>query len=469
MGGYFGKGNNRNTESLESLVFNRFKQFLSKDFVIKKQINWEVDNQLSFFDLVIFKKNEPIAIIEIKNKLLEDDKDNYLVFCENTINLTNASFCIITDNNLFYFYQRNKNEVIKYTFDEIISQINNIKFSSVNPKQIETVLKIIKETANKYLNENEVFINYIQYNLSTNIIGFDEYKNCFYFIESENNNFNSFENIFFTYLLGEFKAKTIYRYTTLNTLFESIKNLSFRMSGIVGMNDKSETNFVDHYIQKKESKIISEKPLNLKHHNTISSLNKRYISSCSTRKDDLTLWRLYGDDAKGVCLGFKINTEKNNSSFLINKVKYANSKGELKELDFIAEIIRNVKSETNYNFEFRKLKIWRHFFKPYEYEIEKEIRILAIDNEFLEKINEDWVLTNSNSIINPVIDFRLNDLKSPFQLNEIIIGPKCPEKTTNLVQIREMIMRKNIEIKANKLNSNLSGIKVLPSKIEHYR
>lgn len=469
MGGYFGKGNNRNTESLESLVFNRFKQFLSKDFVINNKINWEVDNQLSFFDLVIFKKNEPIAIIEIKNNLLEDNKNTYLVFCEKTTTLTNTRFCIITDNNSFYFYERNKNEVLKYTFDEIISQINNFKYSSVNPQQIETVFKIIKDTAKLYLDDNKDFIKYIDDNLIANTIGFDEIKNCFHFNELENNNFNSFENIFFTHLLGEFKAKTIYRYTSLNTLFDSIKNLSYRMSGIMGMNDKSEANFVDQYFSKIETKPINEKPLNFQHHKTISSLNKRYISSCSTNKDDLTLWRLYGDDAKGVCLGFKINSEKNNSSFLINKVKYANSKGELKELDFIAEIIRNVKRETNFNFEFRKLKIWRHFFKPYEYEIEKEIRILAIDNEFLEKINEDWVLTNSNSIINPVIDFRLNDLKSPFQLNEIIIGPKCPEKITNQVQIKEMIVRKNIEIKAKKLNSNLNGIKVMPSKIEHYR
>lgn len=469
MGGYGGYGKKNDSLQLENIILNKFKNSLNKDLIIKRSVNWEVNNQANIFDFVIFKENDILAIIEVKNILLEIKKNEYLIYCKNSINLTNARFCIFTDNNLFYLYDRsiNENKFFEYSFDQILIRINNIKYN-INPNA-DIVIQIFKEKVKKYFKNNEEFIKFIDLNLNKDLIGFDEIKSCFYFNEIEQNDFTSFENKFFYNLLGSFKINYIYRYTTLNGLFDSLKNLTFRMNGIIGMNDKSETNFVDQYLLRKESSVISDRPLNFENSKKISSLNKRYISSCSSNKDDLTLWRLYGDDAKGVCMEFKINTEKINSSFLIHKVKYANSRGEINELDFIAEILQTVNRKTRYNFEFRKLKVWNHFFKPYEYAIEKEIRILVIDNEILEKINEDWILTNVNSIINPVIDFRLNDINSPFQLNKIIIGPKCPERITNQVQINEMILRKIIEINNTNLNSNLNGIKVECSKIMHYR
>jgi len=115
------------------------------------------------------------------------------------------------------------------------------------------------------------------------------------------------------------------------------------------------------------------------------------------------------------------------------------------------------------------LGYWKHFFKAHDYAIEEEVRLLIIDNDTLDKLKTDWVMTYTHSIFNPVIDFRLNSKLFPIQLRTILLGPKCPEQETNFVQIEEMIRRKKKEIKAKSYDSNLSNLKVELSAIKHYR
>ena len=186
-------------------------------------------------------------------------------------------------------------------------------------------------------------------------------------------------------------------------------------------------------------------------------------------KDDLTLWRLYSDDAKGVCLTFDIKYENLNNHVLLQKVKYANKNGQHKELNFLKQIKLDVENKTGFPFDFRKLGYWKHFFKPYDYSIEEEVRLLIIDNDSLPKIKSDWVMTYTHSIINPIMDFRLNSKLFPIQLREITLGPKCPEQETNYVQLQEMIRRKKREISDKKYDSKLNTLKVELSEIKHYR
>jgi hypothetical protein len=470
MGGFGGIGNIKNVRTIENELIKRFKNAINTELSFKENIRWEVNDRITFFDLGFFKKNELFGIIKVVKKLSINNED-YKNYIDDYINISNARLYIITDNQSFYFYDKNDSEskILELTFDEITNKINNVKSIKVDLLEIEKVINIIKTCVKNRLKDNTELIDFIENDLKMSVISFDENKNCFHFFESKRNDLQTFENKFFSLLLGTLEDTKIYRYSSLSTLFESLNKLTFRMNGIFGMNDKSETNFVDFYFKKKESKLLSDKPLDRLHHKTISSLNRRYICSGSSSIDDLTLWRLYGDDAKGVCLVFNLNPNKFNSSFLIRKVKYASENGVLNELDLIAEILNEVKNKTNFEFEFKKLKVWKHFFKPFEYSIEKEIRILVVDDGINEKINEGWMLTNNNSIINPFIDFRLNDNKSPFQLEKVIVGPKCPERITNQVQIREMISRKIEEIKSKGINSILNGIKVESSKIENYR
>jgi hypothetical protein len=158
-----------------------------------------------------------------------------------------------------------------------------------------------------------------------------------------------------------------------------------------------------------------------------------------------------------------------NNHVLLQKVKYADKGGKHKELDLLKQIKDDVESITGFKFEFRKIGYWKHFFKPFDYAIEEEVRLLIIDNDSLGKIKSDFVMTYTHSIINPIMDFRLNSKSFPIQLNEIILGPKCPEQEINLVQLQEMIRRKKREITTKAYDSNLNKLKIELSKIKHYR
>ncbi len=456
------------------IVVNKLEEALKQTGLrIKIEDRWKTVNSMSIFDIVIYKGAIPLVLIEIKKSI---DSNIFLSQAIEQVrkgmSITNSRFGVVSDSERFYFYDRINKEsnFTLSSFEEIVNQIIKPERIKVLKKDKEIVLKIIIEAANKYLYENKDFLSYLKNKTFYNKIIFDNNSSSFHFSEDESG-INSFENQFFIKMFGEFKDTKICRYTTLNTLYEMLKNISFRMSGLVGMNDKSEVNYVELYFEKENNKTLVEKPLNKEHHNTISAINNRYITSCSKiiRKDDLTLWRLYSDDAKGVCLVFNVKKDNLNNHVLLQKVKYADEYGNHKELDFIKEIIDKVEIKTGFKFEFKKLGVWKHFFKAYDYSIEEEVRLLIIDNKSLSELKKDWVMTYTHSIFNPVIDFRLNSKLFPIHLKEIILGPKCPEYEINQVQIKEMVRRKKRDITEQNLDSNLEDLKIELSSIKHYR
>ncbi len=175
----------------------------------------------------------------------------------------------------------------------------------------------------------------------TNQIDYEERSEKFVFKDDS-------ENDFFNKLLGCNSFTEIYRYASFDWFFSMIQNGKYRMCGIAGMNDPTEVDYFDKYVNNGVDKEKVD--------------NNIFISSCCLLEDDLTMWRLYGDDAKGVCLTFKINCE--NENFVMSKVDYAN-KDTHRCLDIIKELI-------NEGVFFKHLDRYKHFFKPYEYRIEKE-------------------------------------------------------------------------------------------------
>jgi hypothetical protein len=453
---------------IEKLVFNRFKECLiGNNLTIRKEDKWQTSLSIKYFDIVIYKGINPHVIIEVKGHIYNK---NILARAtdqvRSALTITNARFGIVTDNERFFLYDRSKKELdfIELEFKTIINEVLNTEKIKVDKKDREEVLKIILSAAENHLSFNQEFQSFIKSKSLFGHIQFDTNSNTYFFLDDDEG-ISTFENQFFIKMLGEYNETKICRYTSLKTIFEMLNNISFRMNGIVGMNDKSEVNYVETYLNG------IEKPLIKEHHNTIIAINNKYITSCSMveRKDDLTLWRLYSDDAKGACLIFDVKRKNLNNHILLQKVKYADEDGKHKELDFLKQIKEDVETITGYKFEFRKIGYWKHFFKPYDYSIEEEVRLLIIDNDSLVKIKSDWVMTSSHSIINPIMDFRLNSKSFPIQLKEIILGPKCVEQETNLVQIQEIIRRKKKEIAMKSFDASLNSLKVVLSKIKHYR
>lgn len=449
-------------------VYQRFVEELkSSKLHIKPQDKWKTPLMTRWFDIVVYKGNYPLAVIEVKGSL---ENKNTLAKAtgqvRSALSITNARFGIVTDNDKFYLYDRNDKEsdFIRVNFVVLLTQIADPQNVEISLNAKKDILLIIKKAAQDFLNENNEFLKFINSTTFISKIKFDYSSNVFFF-SGRNNKANSFENQFFNKMFGEFNETQICRYTSFSTLFSMMNYLSFRMNGLVGMNDKSEVNYVDTYLNG------IEKPISKLHHNSVIALNKRYITSCSkiSRKDELTLWRLYAEDGKGVCLTFKIIKKNLNDKILLQKVKYADSNGNHKELDFLKQIKEEVEKKTGFNFEFRNIGVWKHFFKPYDYAIEEEVRLLIIDDSTLNQIDSDWVVTYTHSILNPFIDFRLNSKTFPIQLSEIILGPKSPEQDSNKIQLEEMIRRKKTKIKKDKFDTDLSKLDVLLSKIKHYR
>lgn len=395
----------------EQATIERFlKSALDKPpFYVKSHVRWHTTVVSEFDMLIRYNESINLAVVEIEHSL----KDQQIFeLAKQKINdafqVLNCHFGIITDNTDFYICESNdRDKYQKYSFDDIVHTILNHRF-------VHNLIYEQKYNCIKNVLENN--------GLKTFIRCFNTNDGNFYFKKKK-------EEIFWKQLLiQKHQASTIYRYTSLETAFLIIKNKTYRMYGIVSMNDKSEVDYFDAYC----------------HTNTNTSsnqpLNNSFISSCSILKDNLTMWRLYGDDAKGACLVFDIKTDSQ-KDFLIQEVSYADNQGNNPKLDIIKNLIQN-------DVIFNDIDKWKHFFKSKDYSIEEEVRLIFQDI-FKSSIvkNRDWIKTNDYSIINPYVEFDiLNTTEFPLQLKEIILGPKCPEQTTNIYQLQELIRQQQLSI-----------------------
>ena len=214
---------------------------------------------------------------------------------------------------------------------------------------------------------------------------------------------------------------------------------TYQMCGIAGMNDKSEIDYFDKKYSKSKQNAMS-----------LEVWNKIYLSSGTIMKDDLTMWRLYGDDGKGVCLEFDVTLAKS-ENFYMAKVDYENKKKSHKWVKVIKDLEK-------VGLKFNNLNVWKHFFKPHEYSVEKEIRLVFMDSNINQNPQRAWILANGSSIVIPVMRFDFLCEHSPLKLRKIILGPKMSEYEINKAQLESMLSSKSI-----------SGIGVECSKISNYR
>ena len=406
----------RNYLITEQEVINKFRNSdLNKmPFSVESNIEWRNGHNVFEFDIVVRYDNIPLAVVEIKQSL---NNSRSMDFAKKTITrafgFLNCKYGVITDNNDFYLFEINNRENCeKLNFDEIISKIQRVS----EPKHL------VIENLKQILDNNDMgeFVEKLE-----------QQDGAIYFKDDE-------ETLFWEKLLGtkEDCPELLYRYTTFDTAFSILKNGTYRMNGIVGMNDISEIDYFDDYCYTSK-----KKP-------SYQTLNNLFISSCCSLKDNLTMWRLYGDDAKGICLVFKI-IHNANKDFMLQTVSYANDKNKNDRLDLVKKLINN-KVVFNY------IDKWKHFFKAFDYSIEKEVRLLFSGDIKTENRDEiGWIKTAGHSIINPYVEFDIEKSEFPLELKEIVLGPKCPEIKTNENQLKELIRFKgyDIEVKTSSIKN----------------
>lgn len=341
-------------------------------------------------------------------------------------------FFIITDKFAWGYYTfENQDTLKKEPFHNILELLINSSekvLSTQLQKQIKNDIKeIIKKDTELELTDE----------IKNNI--YDFLENC----KFKYNNFTvTFENkkqdfAFFKCLCHDVERideSVMLRYTSLESLINLLNDKYLTMMGITAMNDRTESDKIN----------VSS-----------SSVNDYYILSGTLKesKDNLTMWRLYGNNSKGVCLEFECNTT-HKDDYYFSKIYYDCSRIK----DSIKELLNNIKNEIYTNsrliMEFPFVYYMSFFFKLNDYELENEYRMIFCQDSNIEK---EFVLPYSKKLISPIHKIDIFSSDSPLKLKEITLGPNCPYKEENISQIQKLLF-----------NRGIYDISLKQSNIEHF-
>ena len=344
----------------------------------------------------------PYAIVEIKNKIVGDHLKEYSAQLKKSCRLLDCRYGIVATETEYLLVDNRTSEALPGTLDAILKIITSHSISKRDKgPSFSHIVAAIKDYAQEDIKE---FSSHIYYNE-------DNHKYYFDSLETEND--------FFRALIKNKKSSLFYRYMSMHSAFYTLRDQKYRMNSIVGMNDRSEISFYDQKVlgKRKQSGKVPE---------------RIFLSSFSALGDeDLTMWRLYGDDGRGICMVFNVEGEFNDGIF--NGVYYTKGKE-----DPVKALLRLL---THYGLTFNNISMWKHFFKPAEYEKEEEFRvILSLPKcDLANKDKGGWDIADSSKIISPYVLWDMTSPDFPLKLEKVILGPKCPESGLNARLIKILL------------------------------
>lgn len=344
----------------------------------------------------------PYAVVEIKNNIALGHLKEYRARINSACRLLDCRYGIIATKKENLLVDNKTQELRPSTLEEICEILTSHSVGKQDKGPFfSNIVAAIKDYGQENLRE---FSSHIFYNE-------DNHKYYFDSIETEND--------FFRALIKNKKRSHFYRYMSMRSAFYTLRDKKYRMNSIVGMNDRSEISFYDQ-------KVLCKRKLSGKVPERI------FLSSFSALGDeDLTMWRLYGDDGNGICMVFSEEGEFKDGIF--HGVYYAKGKE-----DPVKVLLHSL---TQYGFKFNNISIWKHFFKPAEYEKEEEFRVVLSLPEY-DLSNKDkggWDIADSSKIISPYVLWDMTSSDFPLKLDKIILGPKCPESELNKRLIKKLL------------------------------
>ena len=368
-------------------------------------------------DIAVFDVDgKPVAVFEVKGFpqawVLRMQMDSSL---SRTFQVQGVRYSIITDGDEFWMWSQECREYIKTDFNKVLDTI--IKGLPVlgDAPTTEQIIEAIIETATKVnLKQKNAIKTFIEKPRVRSLFKTDATTGKIEFSTT------SAEDAFFSHLLNGRIPDKLCRFTTRHNLFLLFKDGKQNMCSIVCMNDKSEETYAD-----KKTGLGS----NLGE--TKLDNNNCFILSLMPqgKSDDLTMWRLYGDDAKGVCLNYEIKKKqrgrKLKGDFYISCISYGESEKIHRELDFIRGV--SMMNINHWQFQFNRWRIWKHFFKSFRFKDEKEVRLLYL-SEGKKKEEKQWIENSESGIVSKMLLFPMIPTNAfPLILTNVIVGPKAPE------------------------------------------
>lgn len=250
---------------------------------------------------------------------------------------------------------------------------------------------------------------------------------------------SSAEDCFFTHLIehgNNIGQEQLWRYMPLSSFKKLCEQGTIAMSSIISMNDKSEICYANGYISSNigdKFHTESEDPTNI------------FINSFSTKKDNLLMWYMYADMAKGVALRFDNKIKE--GGFTLHSVDYSKdkTKDSTKQMHMSLNYLKNMLNQKAYSVILKRWNIWQHFFKPSYYRDEAEIRLLLLGK--CDEDKKEWI-TSSHNIHFPILKYQLFDNwgndnseytkldKYPLELKEVMLGPLYEESEANKLTLR---------------------------------
>jgi len=259
-----------------------------------------------------------------------------------------------------------------------------------------------------------------------------------------------YEYNLFNNLLYDIHLRKFYHYTSFENLFKIIDCGKLHLNSLIGLNDKSEVDFVNNFMGKGFAN--PHHPVPVAYHNT------HFIFCLSENVDQLNQWRLYGDDAAGAMLEFDIDHQMfSDKSMKISKITY-----DLKLFEIIKDWLAYCRDDLNISFGFYQIDYWKFFYKNKDYQDEKEVRLLLKNslNENKPSFIPEKYKLNRYGIIVPYVEINcLGSDSDLIRLKNIMLGPKCDEADIKVAQIRYMLSRRYPGFE----------IHVCKSRIDHYR
>lgn len=392
-------------------------------------------------DLLIQKNEKPIAMVEIKLHLNKTTLANLQSRLQEVAAGLGTRYIILTDGTSAYFIdvrnigESNNWELLDLT--KLCQQIEQIEEDKIKLGPYKSVAELNTSIKDALKADNsscyEFIISFLDKNEDPAII-FNT-SNGFDFSEE-------FKNVILDSQESPAENEELCRYTSLSSLFRQISNDQHSMASLEGMNDTTEIDYVDDCLKaSKEAKKSHEK------HKDDFGNNYFILSLCGTKQiDNLTLWRLYGDDSKGVCIVYEPVSQKLPEGFIMKKVVY-----DEKLLNILKSIINCIPNNQADYYYVSTDDAWKHFFKPKEYETEKEVRLLLDKRDAKSSFTEKWIHNTTYNIIHPILLFDKLQAENnfPLKIKKIILGPNMPEAELNQKQLTQLLKLKGLNIQVS--------------------
>ena len=370
-------------------------------------------------DIVVYDVDKkPFAVFEVKGFpkawALREQMDSSF---SRTLYIQGIRYYILTDGIEYWVRSADEIVFVQQDFDALLATIiDGLPALGLEPT-INEILKEMATAASKVkLKQANAILKFVGKNRKRSLFKVDATNG---WIEFSN---GSAEDAFFTYLLNGKIPSRLCRFTNRHNLFLLLKDGKQNMCSIVCMNHKREENYADTKVGMKGS-----------YGSALLENNNCFIMSLmpEEKSDDLTMWRLYGDNAKGVCLNYEFDDKHRGrrlkDDFYVAPISYGIDEKSHPELDFLKYVLGiNI---NHWHFHFNHWMIWKHFFKSFRFKDEKEVRLLYLSNA---KKTEDkkWIENSESGIVSKMLMFpMIPNNEFPLRLCNVIVGPKAPEPT----------------------------------------